>query len=123
MSRLFSVALINKVVATNVIHCNAATNVKRHKNLLLNKFLLNFLKFAHAQNLGSSVTGAVEPTSPAPLPIRIGCTDDRIGGANSFTIRGELRPLAAARESVSNGGPTSGGAHKATAEVPTNRYY
>ena len=51
MSRLFSVSLINKVVATRVMHCSVAANVKMYKNL----FLLNFLMFAHAQNLGSEV--------------------------------------------------------------------
>ena len=102
MSRLFSVSLINKVVATRVIHCNVAANVKMPKNL----FLLNFLKFAHAQNLGSSVVGAVEPTSPAPLPTRIGCTGDGIGGAAvSFRMAATQVPLGE-RESVSDGWPT-----------------
>ena len=51
MSRLLSVSLINKVVATRVIHCSVAANVKMYKNL----FLLDFLMFALAQNLGSEV--------------------------------------------------------------------
>ena len=46
---LFSVSVIDKVVATRVIHCSVAANVKMYKNL----FLSNFLMFAHAQNLGS----------------------------------------------------------------------
>ena len=84
MSRLFSVPMINKVVATRVIHCNVAANVKMHKNL----FLLNFLKFAHTQKWGSSAIGAVEPTSPAPLPTRIDCcTSDRVDGAAVISFR------------------------------------
>ena len=78
MSRLLSVSLISKVVATRVIHCNVAANVKMYKNL----FLLNFLMFANAQNLGSEVSGAVDRNQRLSLPTRIGCcTSDGIGGA------------------------------------------
>ena len=63
MSRLLSVSLINKVVATRVIHCSVAANVKMYKNL----FLLNFLMFALAQKLGLRGIGGrgPEPTAHA----------------------------------------------------------
>ena len=90
MSRLFSVSLINKVVATRVIHCSVAANVKMYKNL----FLLNFLAFELAQKNGSEVEGAVDPHLLLSLPTRIGCTGDGIGGAAvSFRMAATQVPL------------------------------
>ena len=90
-------------MATRVIHCSVATNVKLYKNL----FLLNFLAFELAQNLGSEVEGvegAVDPHLLLSLPTRIGDADDRVGcvALSIATVSGPVQ----GHGRQSHGGPT-----------------
>ena len=104
-------------MATRVIHCSVATNVKMYKNL----FLLNFLAFELAHNLGSKVIGGHRSTSSAPLPTRIGVADDRIGCV-ALSIAAVSGP-AQGRGRQSLGGPTLGGAHMAAEEPNSGDHY